>query len=56
MAKNSKKIKVLENRIEQLQAEMEEALTKKKHGQSAYDVPKTLKLIADLKKDIQKLQ
>lgn len=55
MAKNDKNIKNLQKRIDQLEAEMAEALKKKRSG-STYDVPKTMKLIADLKQDIKRLQ
>jgi hypothetical protein len=55
MAKNDKKIKVLQDRINQLEAEMQEALQKKRQGK-AYDVPGTMKKIADLKQDIKRLQ
>lgn len=55
MAKNTKKIKVLQDRIAALEAEMAEAVKKKGKG-VAYDVPGTLKKIADLKQDIKKLQ
>lgn len=55
MAKNDKKIAVLQKRISQLEAEMAEAVKKKGKG-VAYDVPGTLKKIADLKMAIKKLQ
>ena len=55
MAKNDKKIKVLQNRITMLEKEMNEALQKKRHG-STYDVAGTTKKIADLQQDIKKLQ
>lgn len=54
MAKNTKQIDKLTKRIEQLEAEMKEALQKKGKG-PAYDVPKTLKLIADLTADRKRL-
>lgn len=55
MAKNDKKIKVLKDRIEQLEKEMQEALGKKKSGTNAFNVPERLKLIAELKQDLKRL-
>lgn len=54
MAKNDKKIKVLQDRINQLEAEMKEVLQKKNRG--TYDMPRTLRLVADLKQDLKRLQ
>lgn len=59
MNKNDKKIKVLTTRIAQLEDDMKAALQKKRsltspQGQ-AIDVPGTLKKIANLKADLQKL-
>lgn len=54
MSKNAKKIAVLDKRIDQLEAEMKDALQKKTQGK-AYDVPGTLKKINDLKLDRKKL-
>lgn len=54
MAKNDKKIKVLTDRIAQLEAEMQAALQKKGKG-PAYDMPGTMKKIADLKADRKRL-
>ena len=56
MGKNAKKILVLTERIAQLEAEMRESLQKKKSNVAAYNVPATLRKIADLKIDIQRLQ
>lgn len=56
MSKNAKKILVLTERIAQLEAEMRESLQKKKSNVAAYNVPATLRKIADLKIDIQRLQ
>lgn len=56
MAKNDKKIAVIQNRINQLEAEMQAALGKKKSNQAAFNVPACLKTIADLKQDIERLK
>lgn len=55
MAKNDKKIKVLTDRIEQLEVEMKNALQKKTSNKVAFDVPGTMRKIADLKADLKKL-
>lgn len=55
MSNNAKKIKVLQDRIDTLQNEMKLSLQKKSSGK-AYDVPGTIRKIADLKKDIAHLQ
>lgn len=55
MAKNDKKIANLATRIEFLETEMKTALQKKGKG-PAYDVPGTMKKIADLKMDMKKLK
>lgn len=54
MSKNAKAVKNLTKRIEQLEAEMQDALQKKGRG-PAFDVPGTLKKINDLKLDLKKL-
>lgn len=54
MAKNDKMIAKLTQRIEALESEMKVALQRKGKG-PAYDVPKTLKLIADLTADRKRL-
>lgn len=54
MAKNDKKIAKLDARIAELETEMTLALQKKGQGK-AYDVPGTMKKIADLKMDRKKL-
>lgn len=56
MSKNLKKIKVLLDRISVLEQEMRTALQKKSSGKVAYDVPATVRKIADLHKDISHLQ
>lgn len=56
MSKNAKKILVLTERIAQLETEMKEALQKKKSGTVAFNVPATVRKIADLRADIQRLQ
>jgi hypothetical protein len=54
MAKNDKKIANLTNRIKELEDAMKLALQKKGQG-PAFDVPGTMKKIADLKMDLKKL-
>lgn len=54
MAKNDKKIAGLKTRIEALEAEMQTALQKKSQGK-AFDIPGTMKKIADLKMDLKRL-
>jgi uncharacterized protein (UPF0335 family) len=56
MAKNDKAIRNLENQIAKLEADMKNALQKKKSGTQAFDVPKCIKAIADLKLDLKKLR
>ena len=56
MSKNAKKIKVLQDRIQALESEMKLALQKKSSAKTAYDVPGTVRKIADLRKDIAYLQ
>lgn len=56
MSKNAKKILVLTERIAQLEAEMKEALQKKKSGTVAFNVPVTVRKIADLRADLRRLQ
>ncbi len=56
MSKNAKKIQVLTDRIAQLETEMKESLQKKKSGTVAYNVPATVRKIADLRADIKRLQ
>lgn len=56
MAKNDKAIRNLQNQIDKLEADMKNALQKKKSGTAAFDVPKCLKTIADLKADLKRLQ
>lgn len=55
MAKNDKKIANLEARVVQLESEMKLALQQKGKG-PAFDVPGTMRKIADLKMDIKKLK
>jgi len=55
MAKNDKKIKVLQDRIATLEKDMQEALQKKRHN-TTFDVAGTTKKINELKLDIKKLQ
>ncbi len=55
MSKNAKKIQVLTNRITQLESEMKEALQKKHSSKTAFDVPKCVTTIAQLRQDIKRL-
>lgn len=53
MAKNDKKIKVLETRIKQLEVEIEEARKTRNRG---FDIPAATTLINQLKQDIKRLK
>jgi C4-dicarboxylate-specific signal transduction histidine kinase len=56
MSKNAKKIKVLEDRIAEIEAEMAQALQRKQSNKTAFNVPEALKKIADLKADVKRLK
>ena len=56
MAKNDKAIRNLENQIAKLEADMKDSLQKKRSGTVAFDVPKCVRMIADLKKDLAALK